>query len=106
MTKDRWKELVSRIDEQFSDVSLEHEDLTDGSGGKKEVIEFKSPLGEIQLEFVEKPRLIGEKTTYSNRVGGDVKVEKEYDPNETVTYMNAYKKNAGEWEPISAENFV
>lgn len=106
MTKDRWQQLIARIEEQFSGCSISNEELTDGSGGYRETAEFNSPLGEIRLEFVEKPRLIGEKTTYSRRIGGDVQVEKQYDPEETVSYMNAYKKIAGDWEPISADQFV
>ena len=106
MTKDKWEQIVDKLQDQFSDFEKYAKELDDDSGGSMEVVEFTGPLGKMKLEFTTKPRLLGEKTSYSNRIGATVQVEKQYDPDEQVSYMNAYKQDlAGEWEEMNAAAF-
>lgn len=101
MTAERWDTVVENILETFSDVKRYTEDVGGESGGTMDVVEFESPIGDVRLEFVSKPRFLGETTQYSNRIGGDIKVDKQYDYDDLVHYMQAYKKgNNGDWEVI------
>ena len=61
--------------------------------------------GKMKLEWVEKARLLDKKTTYSNRIGSEVKIDKIYSQDEKVSYMNAYKWNitTEEWEEVKLE---
>lgn len=107
MIKEKWLDLKSdikdkfKIEEEFSGPP--GEDIP----GVKETIIFTSPLGKIKLEWVEKPRTIGEKTTFSQRVGSHVRVEKKYDTTDLVSYMNAFKFDtiSGDWLEIKTEIF-
>lgn len=106
MTREKWETIVDKIDGQFGISNRLTQDLDDGSGGAKEVVEFSGPAGVIRLEFFERPRMIGEKTLYSNRIGGQVTVEKEYDQDDLVCFMEAYKQNVmGEWEKMDSGMF-
>ena len=109
MTKEKWLDLIDKIEAGFGIQEKYKEELGKDVPGEREIIIFNSPvLGKVKLEWIEKPRVVNEKTIYSNRIGSDVKVEKVYDENETVNYMNAYKWNkAGEeWEKISADSLT
>lgn len=101
MTPERWDTVVESILDTFDEVERFTEDVSGDSGGTMDVVEFESPIGEVRLEFVSKPRFLGETTQYSNRVGGDIKVDKQYDAEDVVHYMQAYKRgNNGDWEVI------
>lgn len=106
MTRERWEGILDKITANFSDAEHSRHALDDGSGGMVEAVVFDSPIGKVKLEFTEKPRLLGEKTSYSKRIGGAVNVEKEYDTENTVCYLNAYKYNIDDWEEISASQFT
>jgi hypothetical protein len=106
MTKDKWEEIVDKLAGKFSDFEKYTKNLDDDSGGSKEVVEFTGPLGKMKLEFTTKPRLLGEKTSYSKRIGANVQVEKQYDPDNEVSFMKAYKQDlAGVWEEMNAAAF-
>lgn len=101
MTPERWDTLVENVLEKFPDTERFKEDVHGESGGSMEVLEFESPIGDVRLEFISKPRFLGETTQYSNRIGGDIKVDKQYDHEDLVHFMQAYKKgNNGDWEVI------
>lgn len=106
MTRERWENILDKISASFPEAEHRREKLDDGSGGTKEIVEFTSPLGKVKLEFTEKPRLLGEKTSYSRRIGANVNVEKKYDPDDMVSFLNAYKYNVDGWEKISANQFT
>ena len=56
---------------------------------------------------MEKPRLLDEKTTYSNRIGSNVKIDKVYSEDEVVSYLNAYRWDEvnNDWEKIDTNMF-
>ncbi len=107
MTPEKWREIIDTVNNKFPDATRSTEELDGVSGGSKEVIEFSGPIGNIRLEFVSKPRFLGEDAVYSNRIGSDVKIVAKYDENDLVHYMKAYKESDdGSWEEINADSFV
>ena len=107
MTKDKWLNIVDMVEGKFGVDKDYKEGLGEGVPGEKHVIEFNGPMGKIKLEWVEKARLKDVKTTYSDRIGSDVKVDKVYDEKEIVNYINAYKWDEikQEWERMDANVF-
>ena len=105
MTHDKWLDLIDKIDDKFG-ISEEHRSrLEDVPESTVETLIFGSPLGKIKLEWISKPRTLGEKTTYSRRIGSDVKVDKVYSQDEQVEYLKAYKEIDGEWSEINPNSF-
>lgn len=107
MTKDKWLNIVDMVEGKFGIEEDYKEALGDDVPGEKHVIEFNGPMGKIKLEWIEKARLKDVKTLYSDRIGSGVKVNKVYDEEDQINYMNAYKwDEAGEkWKRINAEVF-
>ncbi len=107
MTLDKWKEIVGQIKDNFEVESHESYHLEDQGGMEVEDIVFQSPLGKTKLEFISKPLLLDKKTSYSKRLGSDVKIENVYSQEEKVYNMNAYKwdEEAGDWLEIDSKNF-
>jgi len=98
MTRDKWLNLLDTVEAKFGIDRNYKEDLGKDIPGEKQVVEFIGPIGKIKLEWVEKARLVDEKTTYSNRIGSQVKINKIYSEDEKVNYINAYK-----WDEIREE---
>ncbi len=71
--------------------------------GQKEIVEFKSPLGQIKLEKISRPRVIDRKVLHTKRVGGKIAVDFVYSDEEKVVEVKIYKKDEnGEWIEIQA----
>lgn len=108
MNQEKWEDLKAMIKNKFSikDNKIEETDLGEKEDGtkiieNKEIIEFESPLGRIKLERITKPRIIDKKTLYSRRIGGNIKVEYVYSPDETVDQLKAYKWDKNNWVEIT-----
>lgn len=100
MNDAKWVEIMDMIEERFGDAEFEKESTHEGKGSIERML-FNGPMGEMKLERVKAPRLLGEKTQYSRRIGGDVKVDKVYSEDEVVTHVKGYKMGTnGEWEQI------
>jgi hypothetical protein len=100
---DKWKEVKDKILKNFE--VLDQKTITDEDGhGIKEIIEFKSPLGEIRMEFSIRDLILDKHTTYSNRIGSDVKIDYEYSDTEKTYKLKTYKKVREEWEEIELEH--
>ncbi len=111
MTRERWEDIVYKIETMFPDAKLVKEEIEDVDTGVKEVIEFDSPqMGRVKLEFVDMPLLLEERTIGGKRIGAQVKVERIYSDTERVYKLNVYKlnENTNEWEKldIESEDFV
>jgi hypothetical protein len=93
MIPDRWEDIKVQINENFEVLASGTEELEDVPGGKFEFVEFTGPMGKMRFEFISKPKVTGKKTHYSNRIGGEVKVDYEYSPDEIVNEFIAYRYN-------------
>ena len=54
----------------------------------------------MKFEYVTRPIFVREKTLFSRRYGSDVKVEKVYDTNETMSTFHAFRWMNGGWDEI------
>lgn len=102
MTQERWEEIKQLIVATFRVVDSYEEDLDPGTA---EVIEFETPDGLLKASFATRPRVIDKKTLYSNRAGGDVRVEFEYSPEDTVVTFSVSRWDEAReaWNQIDSE---
>ena len=70
-------------------------------------IVFKSPAGKVKLVRTTRPAVIDKKVIGANRRGASkAQFEYIYSDTETTSKMEAFREVGGEWESISADNFV
>lgn len=103
MTKEKWLDIKSLVDENFGIADQGQGALPEEQGpGELEYIEFKGPMGKMRLEFITRPLVLDKKTQYSRRIGSETKVEYVYSETEKTYTFNAYKwdEATGEWEEI------
>lgn len=107
MTKDKWKEVLGNIHDNFELLDRGEEHLEDEGGVDIEYVEFNGPLGKMRLEFVSKPVILDKKTTYSKRIGSETKIDYVYSEDERSEKMNAYKwdEAASDWQEMDGSMF-
>ena len=103
MTQEKWEQLVARIKDEFGNV--EHQTF-DGARERETIEEiiFDGPIGRTKLIRTKKPRVLEEKTHYSNRIGGSMSVERIYSDDEFVDRLEVFKDDNGEW--VAVDNFL
>ena len=104
MTDEKWQEIIFKIEENFGIEEKGGEEAEKEGGETIEFVVFSGPLGKMKLERVSRPIVIDKKTTYSRRIGGDVKVDYVYSPTEKSHKIKAYKwdENQNDWLEIEA----
>ncbi len=105
MHEDRYNELKRKIKEDFSVIDEKYE-KNEERREEKEIIEFNGPLGEMKIEWVTRPKVMDKKTTYSNRIGGEISVEYIYSEDEVTHTFKIFKKVGETWQEISANSFI
>lgn len=108
MQPEKWKIIKGNIKDKFA-VADEGSSRLDEEGGIDiEYIEFESPLGRVRLEYVTRPLVLDKKTTYSNRIGSETKVDYVYHETEKTHIMTAYKwdEEDEEWAEIEGDSFA
>ncbi len=99
MNDDKWRDIIDKIKENFQ-VESHEKRAGEYEGENLEEIVFNHPAGPMKLLRIIKPRLVGEKTKYSNRIGSSTQVEKIYSDTETVDSVRLYQQKDGEWGEI------
>ncbi|MFA6394095.1 MAG: hypothetical protein WCW25_04455 [Patescibacteria group bacterium] len=107
MTPERWKDILGNVKDNF-EVEEEgnfHDDEEGGIDG--EFIIFAGPLGQMKLEYSEKPAVVDKKVSFSNRIGARSEVKYIYSEKEKVRKMKAYKWDDADerWVEMEAKNF-
>jgi len=107
MTEEKWKNIVGQIKDSFKVEDEGQEHLDERGGIDVEFIIFNGPLGRMKLEFISKPVVLDKKTTYSNRIGSDTKVDYVYSEEERTEKLMAYKWDEDQeiWVEIEAGAF-
>ena len=96
MLDEKWQGLISRIQDEFQ--VLEYNNHAGQIEGETiEEINFTNPAGTFKLTRRVRPRVLGEKTTYSNRIGGHISIAKVYSKTETADTVQLFRKDGGEW---------
>lgn len=105
MTPERWADLVSTILDKFPVNQRGQEPLEEGPG-TRDFIEFSGPAGEIRLEFITRPVVIGKKTFGGRKIGTAAGVKYEYSPDETSHRFTAWRKVGNDWQEIDPSSFA
>jgi hypothetical protein len=107
MTKEKWSTILGNILDNFDVLEHEKEFIEEDGGIDLEYIVFKSPMGKIRLEFVEKPVVVDKKTNYSKRIGSETAVEYVYSDSEKTSRLLAYKwdDSSDDWVEINENSF-
>jgi len=90
MHADRWQELKEKMRSQkmvIEEEVIHHDEKT------TELMVVQTTLGKLKFEFTEKPRFLGTKTQFSNRIGSTVDVIPEYSKSDTVTILDVFRWN-------------
>lgn len=111
MNSNKWERLVFLAEEKFGIDKREEEEIevgehSDGTKviGKKEIVEFKGPLGEIRVEKISRPKVIDKKVLSTKRIGGKVAIDYVYSPTEKTEEIKIYSQDQeGEWQEIDPE---
>ncbi|MGD8394259.1 MAG: hypothetical protein PVF43_02160 [Candidatus Eiseniibacteriota bacterium] len=97
MNDERWYDLIDRIRTQFGTVSATEEALETGPG-KREVVEFESPMGRMRLERVTRPVVKEKRTHYSKRAGSATTEEYVYEEGEFTHRVSLFRWNGTDWQ--------
>ncbi len=102
MNQEKWEQWVEIIRSKFS--LLEEGEEVLGKDEKSEFYVFESPLGELKLERITRPKLLDKQTFYSNRKGSEASVRYVFSEDEVVDRIRVsrYGEQTGEWEEIDA----
>ena len=106
MHPDKWPEIKEKVLSSFK--VLNQEVLTNQAERETiEIIEFESPLGKIKLEWLKKPKVLGKKTQYSNRIGSGVSVDYILSADEYTCALTVYQWNPAleNWQKMDSGNF-
>ena len=101
MNKEKWEEISKKIKNNFE---VEDDYLEDLDPGQADVIEFNGPQGKLKVRFITRPKMLDKKTTYSNRVGSDVKVDYVFSDTEEVNHLEVFTWVEGDWKKIEGDN--
>lgn len=104
MDQDKWNVIAGKIKEMCVVEEDTTGELDDRPGNYWRII-FTSPAGRIKLERTRAAKKMGEHTSYSNRIGSDVVIEKKFSEDEFVEYINAWKWNEStdEWDELDQD---
>ncbi|NUM25088.1 MAG: hypothetical protein HUU49_00520 [Candidatus Buchananbacteria bacterium] len=92
MTSERWQEIIGHVKDNFELINHVTQDLDEDAGpGTIEILEFRTPVGQMKLEWTTQPLIIDKRTIGSKRIGGDVTVEYKYSDTEQVHKFKAFK---------------
>lgn len=107
MNRDKWLNIIQLVESKFRINKEYKQKLGDEIPGEKHVIEFNGPMGKMKMEWTSKARLKDVKTLYSDRIGSGVKINKIYDNEDEVNYMQVFKWDeiGGEWQEIKSDMF-
>jgi hypothetical protein len=99
MTDEKWEQLTGQIKDSFKVLENEtrEEEL---EGETTEVLVFENEAGKMKLVRNVRPRVIEQKSMYSNRKGATADVQNIYSDTETVDKVVLFKDEDGEWLEI------
>ncbi|MBU4217186.1 hypothetical protein L6270_05155 [Candidatus Parcubacteria bacterium] len=108
MDIERWKDTTSHIKDTFEVEDEGSEHIDEEGGIDVDYIVFAGPLGKMRLEYVSRPAILDKKTTYSNRIGSETKIDYTYSKTDRSQQMMAYKWDEGldDWVEMESKMFA
>lgn len=104
MTLEKWLEIKEKIKQEMEDV-LESVETDEERRKTTEILEFRSPLGKMRIEWITRPKVLDKQTHFSRRIGSDVKVDYVYSEDEFTYTFKVYREVAGDWEELKGGSF-
>ena len=107
MLPEKWQETKEKILKNF-EVIDQLKEKDEERQEEKEIIEFNGPLGKMRFEWLTRPKVIDKKTSYSRRIGSEVKVAYVYSPDEFIYNLKIYRWDeiVGDWQEVKAGGFI
>lgn len=109
MSDKAWEQLIDLIETKYGVISIKnrHENLEDKPNLKKNLDEIIFVRNDIDFKIVRtiSPRIIDKKTIYRSTANAS-RIENVYDPEETVSKVNFYKKADADWQEIKPEELL
>jgi len=107
MIQEKWLEIKEKIKSNFQ-VLNEYKTKNEERQEDIEAIEFNGPMGKMKVEWLNRPKIIGKKTQYSNRIGSSVSVDYVYSQDEVTNTFKVYQWNTfnDDWQEISGEDLI
>jgi len=105
MLPDKWEQTKGHILDTFSNVEISAMELPDPEVGKKEIVLFSGPLGQMKLEYYTKPVILNRNTHGSRRIGSHTAVEYVYSNSDFTHFLKVYKLDldSDEWQEMAIE---
>ena len=105
MHPDRWPELKEKVKSSF-EVLDEHFEKDEERQEEVEIVEFNGPMGKMRMEWITRSKVMGKKTSYSQRIGSDVGVDYVYSEDEVTHTFKIFKWDQAQddWSEINAES--
>lgn len=105
MLPDKWEQTKGHILDSFSNVEISEMELPDPEVGKKEIVIFDGPLGQMKLEYYTKPVILNRNTHGSRRIGSHTAVEYVYSNDEFTHHLKVSKLDVdtGDWQEMAME---
>ncbi len=99
MTPERWTQVQQLIREQYQVDDEYTDDLDPGSA---HCLEFSTPAAELKVCFIQRPKVLGKKTHYSHRGGGEVNVDYTFSDEESASHLEVSRWNltSEAWESM------
>ena len=91
MLPDKWEQTKGHILDNFSNVEINEQELPEPEVGKKEIVLFTGPLGQMKLEYYTKPVVLDRQTHGSRRIGSHTAVEYVYSNDEFSHQLKVYR---------------
>ncbi|MEK7072171.1 MAG: hypothetical protein AAB969_01220 [Patescibacteria group bacterium] len=103
MLPEKWEQTKGHILDSFSDVEISQRELQDPEVGKKEIVIFSGPLGQMKLEYYTRPVVLNRRTHGSRRIGSHTEVEYIYSTSEFSHQLKVYKldPDTEEWQEMA-----
>jgi hypothetical protein len=107
MTDDKWSDVLAKIREDFSVEEEFDGEVENIPGATFSGIVFFTPAAKMKVTRTKRPRVIDKKTSYSNRVGGQVHVDYVYSETEFVDDLEIHQWSdaANDWIRATADFF-
>jgi len=104
MTRERWDELIGQIKDDYR-VTNDGQQPLEEEPGTSDFIEFTGPTGEVRLELITRPLVLGKKTFGGRKIGTAAGVQYQYSPDEVTLTLKAWRRQDGEWTEIDPAAF-
>lgn len=103
MLPEKWEQTKGHILDTFTDVDISQQELQEPEVGRKEIVIFNGPLGQMKLEYYTRPVVLSKRTHGSRRIGSHTEVEYVYSTKEFTHHLKVSKLDpeTDQWQEMA-----